>query len=165
MFSFESSFQKEMHLCCHSVSVWICRFIKLGQGHNDPSRADLTVVAPGLDGKLDLVLRHSSWRWKCPRTAGHTEHSCLGLKGKALFLAVCCLGCGILPSGLKEYLLYLLPFGLNKMWITLLMLTRHCEFRRLHEFRRLPMLYQQNCNQCMLQFCSIWKGFFFPSSL
>lgn len=43
------------------------------QGHNDPSRADITVVAPGLDGKLDLVLRHCSWRLKCPRTAGHTE--------------------------------------------------------------------------------------------
>lgn len=30
--------------------------------------------------------------------------------------------------------LYPLPFGLKEMWITLLILTRHCEFTRLYDF-------------------------------
>lgn len=91
------------------------------QGHSDPSRAHSTVVAPGLHGKLDLVLRHSSWRWNCPETAlkmlAMLNRTAWESKGKAMFLAVCCLR----P----------MPFGLKEMRIMLLMLTRHCEFTRL----------------------------------
>lgn len=80
-----------MQLCFHSTSVWIRRFIKpknparvcMQQGQDDPSRADLTFVVPGLHGKLDLILRQSSWRWNCPKTAGHTDYKCLGIEGES----------------------------------------------------------------------------------
>lgn len=160
MFPFESNFQEEMQLCFHSASVWISRFIKprnparvcIQQGQDDPSRSDLTFVAPGLHRKLDLILRQSSWRWNCPKLLAIQTTNAWELKGKAVFLAVCCLGSGSAPSAFWSHgdMDYAADADMP-LWV--------------YKTSWVPMLYQKNCNQWMFQLCSIWKAFFSPSSL